>query len=251
MAIPIKNNNQIEKMRKAGEVVAKAHELIAQHIKPGITTNELDKIVSEYFQSCGATANFLNYNGYPNTICVSINDVVIHGIPSEQKIEDGDLVSIDLGAIVEGWHGDAARTHLVGNVSDEARSLEKVTRESFFIGIEYAKSGNHLHEISKAIQDYVESHGYSVVRDYVGHGIGRALHEAPQIPHYMPVGGGRGARLHRGMTLAVEPMVNQGDYAVELLDDGWTVVTLDGTLSAHYENTILITDGEPEILTLR
>lgn len=250
MSIPIKSNEQVDKMRKAGKMVARAHELIEKHIKVGITTNELDIIVSEFLKSNGAKSNFKGYGGYPKNICTSINEVVIHGIPDNTKIKDGDLVSIDLGALVDDFHGDAARTHLVGNVSDDARKLAEVTEKSFFIGIEYAKAGKHVHEISAAIENYVIANGYSVVRKFVGHGIGKLLHEAPQIPNYKPKREGRGSRIEKNMTFAIEPMVNAGGFDVEILQDGWTVVTKDRKLSAHYENTVLITDGEPEILTI-
>lgn len=250
MAIPIKSSEQIEKMRKAGALVAKAHELVAKYVKEGVSTNELDGLVRDVLESNGAASNFLNYNGFPKSICTSLNEVVIHGIPSSRKLQNGDLLSIDLGCVLDGYHGDAARTLLVGDVSEEAARLAKITEQSFFVGIKLAKSGNHLHDVSKAIQSYVEKHGYSVVRQYCGHGIGRVMHEPPSIPNYKEPGDGRGPLLRSGMTLAIEPMVNVGTYKVDVLDDDWTVVTKDGKLSAHYENTILITDGEPEILTI-
>lgn len=251
MAIPIKNKAQIEEMRAASRLVLETHELLANYIKVGTTTLELDRLAYDFIVSKGAKPNFLHYNDYPNSICASINEVVIHGIPNKRKIKDGDIVSIDLGVVLNGWHGDAARTILVGDVSDEAKKLERVTRESFFEGIKFAKAGNHLHDISKAIENFVTSNGYSVVKEYVGHGIGRILHEAPQVPNYFSKGAGRGPRLRAGMTLAIEPMVNAGKSDITHLDDGWTVLTVDNSLSAHYENTILITDGEPEILTMR
>lgn len=250
MSVPIKSLDQINKMRVAGKVVARAHELIEKNIRAGVTTNELDKLVSDFLEQNNATSNFKGYQDYPKTICTSINDQVIHGIPNETKIKDGDLVSVDLGAVVDGFHGDAARTFLVGNVSDEAIKLAEVTKKSFFVGIEYARAGIHLHEISGAIQDYVESNGFSVVRRYVGHGIGKALHEPPSIPNFRPRREGRGIRIAKFMTFAIEPMVNAGTYDVDLLQDGWTVVTKDRRLSAHYENTILVTDTDPEILTI-
>ena len=201
-------------------------------------------------RSFGCVPNFLNYNGYPASICVSVNDEVVHGIPSKKRIlNEGDIVSLDAGLIYQGYHSDAARTHAIGEVSKEAAQLINVTRESFFEGIKFAKAGNHLHDISAAIQKYAESYGYGVVRDLVGHGIGTSLHEDPQIPNFKPVG--RGIKLRAGMTLAIEPMINAGSYKVDWLDDDWTVVTEDGSLSAHYENTILITEGEPEILTIK
>lgn len=200
-------------------------------------------------RSFGCIPNFLNYNGYPAAICVSVNDEVVHGIPSKHRIiREGDIVSLDAGLIYEGYHSDAARTHAVGEISPEAKKLIEVTRQSFFEGIKYAKAGHHLHEISKAIGDYAESFGYGVVRDLCGHGIGTSLHEDPQIPNFSQRS--RGIRLQPGMTLAIEPMINIGRPEVRWLDDDWTVVTEDGSLSAHYENTILITEGEPEILTL-
>ena len=250
MAIPVKNAEQIRKMRRAGEIVAGAHELVKKYAKAGVTTDELDSLVSGFLKSKGAASNFLDYNGFPKSICTSLNEVVIHGIPSETRLKDGDLLSIDIGAVIDGYHGDAARTVLIGEASDDALNLVHVTEQSFFVGIEHAKSGNHLHDVSKAIQDYVERNGFSVVREYCGHGIGRAMHEAPQIPNYKNSSSGRGPRLQSGMTLAVEPMVNIGTFEIEMMPDGWTVVTKDGKLSAHYENTILVTDGKPEILTI-
>lgn len=248
MAITIKTPEQIQKMRKAGQLVAKTHELLANMIEPGITTKELDVAAEKFIRSCGAIPSFLGYNGYPASICASINEEVIHGIPAKRKIKDGDVVSIDIGAYIDGFHGDAARTHGVGNVSEEARKLIEVTEQSFFEGIKFAKNGNHLHEISAAIQDYVEKFGFSVVRNYCGHGIGKQMHEDPQIVNYRQKK--RGPRLQSGMTLAIEPMVNCGTFEVTVLGDGWTVVTNDKKYSAHYENTLLVTDGEPELLTL-
>ncbi len=248
MSITIKNSSEIENMRIAGDIVGRAHELVAKEIKAGVTTKHLDKIVEDYIRSRGAIPSFLGYGGYPATINASINEEVVHGIPGSRKLKDGDIIGIDIGACYNGYHGDAARTHAVGNISDENKKLIEVTKQSFFEGIKYAKSGNHLHQISEAIQNYVESNGFSIVRDYVGHGIGKELHESPQVPNYkMP---SRGIRLQAGMAIAVEPMVNIGTYKVTVLDDDWTVVTIDGKNSAHYENTILITDGEPEILTI-
>lgn len=236
-------------MKVAGKYLEEVHERLAEHIKPGITTWELDKIGEEMIRSLGCTPNFLNYNGFPASFCISLNDEVVHGIPSHSKvIQEGDLVKIDAGLIYKGYHSDAARTYAVGEVSPEARQLMDVTKQSFFEGIKQAKAGNHLYDISAAIGDYVESFGYGVVRDLVGHGIGTHLHEDPQIPNFRQHR--RGLRLMPGMTLAIEPMINIGRADVEFMDDDWTVVTQDGTLSAHYENTILITDGEPELLTL-
>ncbi len=248
MAIFIKNDEQTNHIRLACKIVAETHELLEKHVRPGITTKELDKIAEEYIRSKGAVPSFKGYNGFPLSICVAINDEVIHGIPGLRKLKSGDIIGIDIGAYINGFHGDAARTHPVGDVSEDSLNLIKVTRESFFKSMEFAKQGCHLHQISASIQEYVESFGYSVVRDYVGHGIGKQMHEAPQIPHYkMP---SRGPRLSKGMTLCIEPMINAGTYEVKLQKDNWTVVTRDGKNSAHYENTVLITDGEPEILTL-
>ena len=249
MSVSIKTSREIELMKVAGKYLEEVHERLAEHIKPGITTWELDKIGEEMIRSLGCTPNFLNYNGFPASFCISLNDEVVHGIPSHSKvIQEGDLVKIDAGLIYKGYHSDAARTYAVGEVSPEARQLMDVTKQSFFEGIKQAKAGNHLYDISAAIGDYAESFGYGVVRDLVGHGIGTHLHEDPQIPNFRQHR--RGLRLLPGMTLAIEPMINIGRADVEFMDDDWTVVTQDGTLSAHYENTILITDGEPELLTL-
>ena len=249
MSVTIKSNREIELMREAGKILALVHEELEKAIKPGITTKEIDRLGEELIRSYGCIPSFLNYNGYPASICVSVNDEVVHGIPSKKRIlREGDIVSLDAGVIYKGYHSDAARTHAVGEISKEAQKLIDVTRESFFEGIKYAKAGNHLFDISKAIQNYVESNGFSVVRDLVGHGIGTALREEPQVPNFKQKG--RGLRLQKGMTLAIEPMVNAGAYDVWWLEDDWTVVTQDESLSAHYENTILITDGEPEILSL-
>lgn len=247
--VTIKSHREIELMRKAGKLLAQTHEEMAKAIKPGMSTWEVDKIGEDIIRSFGCIPSFLNYNGFPASICVSVNDEVVHGIPSKKRIiKDGDIVSLDAGLICEGYHADAARTVMVGNVSEEARLLVERTKQSFFEGIKYAKAGNHLHDISNAIGDYCESFGYGVVRDLVGHGIGTNLHEDPQIPNFRQRR--RGIKLQAGMTLAIEPMINTGTYDVYWQDDDWTVVTADGSLSAHYENTILITDGEPEILTI-
>jgi methionyl aminopeptidase len=249
MAILIKSDFEIEIMREANQIVAIAHELIAKAIKPGVSTYELDKIAKDYIQGQGAQPSFLNYHGYPASICASVNEEVVHGIPSkDQIIRDGDVVSIDIGAYYKGYHGDAARSYAVGNASNEAKRLVEVTKQSFYEGMKYAKPGCHLHQISAAIQKHVESNGYSVVRDLVGHGIGKELHEEPQIPNYKPIG--RGPKLQKGMVLAIEPMVNAGRYDVRTLSDNWTVVTLDGSLSAHYENTVVITETGYELLTI-
>ncbi len=249
MSVSIKTSREIELMRTAGKYLEEVHEKLAEHIKPGITTWELDKIGEEMIRSLGCIPNFLNYNGFPASFCISLNDEVVHGIPSHARvIQEGDLVKIDAGLIYKGYHSDAARTYAVGEVSPEAAQLMDVTKQSFFEGLKYAKAGNHLYDISAAIGDYAESFGYGVVRDLVGHGIGTHLHEDPQIPNFRQHR--RGIRLMPGMTLAVEPMINMGRADVVFLDDDWTVATQDGSLSAHYENTILITDGEPELLTL-
>ena len=249
MSISIKTAREIEKMRRAGELLEKVHDELGRAIHPGMSTWEINKLGEEMIRSFGCTPNFLNYNGYPASICVSVNEEVVHGIPSKKRIlKEGDIVSLDAGLIYKGYHSDAARTHAVGKVSTEAQKLMDVTKQSFFEGIKMAKEGQHLHDISRAIEEYVTPYGYGIVRDLVGHGIGTALHEDPQIPNYAQKR--RGVRLQAGMTLAIEPMINAGTWQVRFLRDGWTVVTKDGSLSAHYENTILVTDGEPEILTL-
>jgi methionyl aminopeptidase len=249
MSVTIKSQHEIELMREAGIILAKTHEELAKQIKAGMSTYEVDKIGEEIIRSYGCIPSFLNYNGYPASICVSINDEVVHGIPRKDCIlVDGDIVSLDAGVIYKGYHSDAARTIAVGEISDEAKKLIEVTKQSFFEGIKFAKEGYHLHDISNAISDYCEGFGYGVVRDLVGHGIGRNLHEDPQIPNNHQKR--RGIKLQAGMTLAIEPMINIGTYEVAWLDDDWTVVTDDGSLSAHYENTVLITKGEPEILSL-
>lgn len=249
MSISMKSEREIGLMREAGKILAQVHDELEQFIEPGISTKDIDKKGEELIRSFGCIPSFLNYHGYPASICVSINEEVVHGIPSANRIiKEGDIVSLDAGVIYNGYHSDAARTHAVGEISNEARKLIDVTKNSFFEGIKYAKAGNHLYDISKAIQDYAESFGYGVVRKLVGHGIGKNLHEEPQVPNFkMP---GRGVRLQPGMTLAVEPMLNIGTHDVKFLNDKWTVVSLDGSLSAHYENTIVITEGEPEILSL-
>lgn len=247
--ITIKSKSEIEKMRAAGKVTGDALRLVEKHIRPGISTGELDKIAYDFIKKQGATPSFLNYNGFPGSICASPNSWVVHGIPSKNIIlKEGDIISIDMGACKDGYHGDAARTFAVGKISDEAQRLIDVTKQSFFEGIKYAVHGNKIGDVSAAIQEYVEKHGYSVVRDLVGHGIGRNLHEDPSVPNFGRYG--KGVKLAAGMTIAVEPMVNEGKYDVVVLDDDWTVETEDGSLSAHYENTILITRGECEILTL-
>ena len=251
--ITIKSMSEIDLMRKAGEIVALAHEKIKEAIKPGITTLELDKIAEEVIRKNGAIPSFKGYKGFPGaidfpaSICASVNDEVVHGIPGLRVLKDGDIISIDIGAYYNGFHGDAARTFGVGKISSEAEKLINVTRQSFYEGIKKAVKGNRVVDISTAIQEHVEKNGFSIVREYVGHGIGREMHEAPQVPNYRTRE--RGPRLEPGMTIAVEPMVNAGKHYVKLLDNKWTVVTADGSLSAHYENTIAITDGDPVILT--
>ena len=249
MPITIKSAREIELMKEAGRILEIVHEEMAKALRPGMSTLEIDKLGEEVIRSYGCTPSFLNYNGYPASVCVSVNDEVVHGIPSSKRIiKEGDIVGLDAGVIYKGYHSDAARTHAIGEVSEEAKKLIRVTRESFFEGIKYAKEGNYLFEISAAIGKYARERGYGVVRDLCGHGIGAQLHEAPEIPNYEM--GRRGVRLRKGMTLAIEPMINIGTHAVEWLDDDWTVVTADGSLSAHYENTVLITEGEPVLLTL-
>lgn len=249
MPVSIKSEREIELMREAGKILAKTHEELGKIVKPGISTFEINKIGEEIIRSYGCIPSFLNYNGYPASICISVNDEVVHGIPSKKRIlEEGDIVSLDAGVIYKGYHSDAARTHAVGEISEEARKLIEVTEQSFYEGIKFAKEGCHLHEISKAIGTYAKSFGYGVVEDLVGHGIGSHLHEDPQIPNFAQRR--RGLKLQAGMTLAIEPMINAGTYRVEWLDDDWTVVTEDGSLSAHYENTVLVTKGEPELLSI-
>ncbi len=248
MSISIKNPSEIEKMRKAGALVYETHELLRKHIEVGIKTSELDQIAEKFIVEHGADPSFKGYNGYPASVCISINDEVVHGIPGDRVIKEGDLVSLDIGAYLDGYHGDAARSYVVGQGNPEAKHLVEITKQSFFEGLKVIKPGNHLHEISAAIQKFVEKNGYSVVRDLVGHGIGRDLHEEPQVPNYKPIG--RGPKLQAGMVLAIEPMVNEGKYDVVILDDDWTIVTRDGSLSAHYENTVLVTEKGYELLTL-
>jgi methionyl aminopeptidase len=245
--IIIKSRREIDIMRRAGRIVALALQEVEKHIRPGITTAELDRIAEEVITSHGAYPTFKGYNGYPASICTSVNNEVVHGIPGLKVLKDGDIISVDIGALIDGYNGDAARTYAVGNVSQEALELIEVTKESFYKGIAYAKPGYRLSDISHAIQEYVESHNYSVVRDYVGHGIGQKMHEDPQIPNFGPPG--KGPRLKAGMTFAIEPMVNMGSYEVYTLENKWTVVTRDGSLSAHYENTVAITEQDPLILT--
>ncbi|MCI8781216.1 MAG: type I methionyl aminopeptidase [Lachnospiraceae bacterium] len=248
MSVTIKSEHEIELMREAGRILSIVHDEMGKIIRPGISTMDINRKGEEVIRSFGCIPSFLNYQGYPASICVSVNDEVVHGIPDKRHIlKEGDIVSLDAGVIYKGYQSDAARTHAVGKISEEDQRLIDVTKQSFFEGIKYARAGNHLFDISKTIQDFVEDNGYSVVRDLVGHGIGRKLHEEPQVPNFKPIG--RGMKLRVGMTLAIEPMVNAGAYDVWMLEDDWTVVTKDSTKSAHYENTVLITDGEPELLS--
>lgn len=246
--ITIKSPREIELMRVAGKITAGARSVGREMTRPGVTTLEINASVHSFITKAGATPSFLGYGGFPGSACISVNNEVIHGIPDKRVISEGDIVSVDVGAHIGGFHGDCCGTFGAGRISDEAKRLIEVTRQSFFEGIRYAKQGCRVSDISNAIQEYVESFGYSLVREYVGHGIGRSLHEAPEVPNFGPPG--HGPRLVKGMTLAIEPMVIMGDKAVRVLDNDWTVVTVDGSLSAHYENTVLITDGEPEILTM-
>ena len=249
MAVTIKSEREIELMRESCRLLAIVHKEMEEKIRPGMSTQDIDTLGDNLIRKLGCVPNFKDYNGYPASICVSVNDEVVHGIPTKKRIlQEGDIVSLDAGLIYKGYHSDAARTHGVGQISPEAQKLIDVTRESFFAGIKMAKAGNRLYDISNAIDAYVKPYGFGIVRDLVGHGIGTHLHEDPQIPNFAQKR--RGIRLQAGMTLAVEPMINLGRPDVEWLNDNWTVVTEDGSLSAHYENTILITDGEPEILTL-
>ncbi|HIQ73091.1 MAG TPA: type I methionyl aminopeptidase [Candidatus Cottocaccamicrobium excrementipullorum] len=247
--VSIKSEREIQLMREAGRILAAVLEELEKALKPGMSTMDVDKLGEHLIRNHGCIPSFKNYNGYPGSICVSVNDEVVHGIPNKHHyLKEGDIVSLDAGVIYKGYHSDAARTCPVGQISPEAQKLIAVTRESFFQGIKFAKAGNHLNDISSAIQAYAEGFGYGVVRDLVGHGIGSHLHEDPEVPNFAQKR--RGILLRPGMTLAIEPMINAGHYDVAWMDDGWTVVTRDGSLSAHYENTILITEGEPEILSL-
>ena len=246
--IQIKTEKELELMRIAGRITALARKAAADAVAPGVTTEDIDRAVRKTIESHGAKPSFLGYAGFPGSACVSINDEVIHGIPSPKRvIHEGDIVKVDVGAYIHGFHGDCACTVACGEVSEEAKRLIEVTRQSFYEGIKFARVGNRVSDISSAVQAYVEAHGFSVVRDFVGHGVGAELHESPEVPNFGRPG--HGIRLEPGMTLAIEPMVNGGVYGVKVLADGWTVKTRDGKLSAHYENTVAITDGEPEILT--
>lgn len=249
MAIIIKSEREIELMRISCKLLEEVHDELGKFIKPGISTLDIDRLGEKLIREKGGIPNFLNYNGYPASICVSVNEEVVHGIPRKDRIlQEGDIVSLDAGLIYKGYHSDAARTYAVGKIKPELQQLIDVTRQSFFEGIKFAKEGNHLFDISNAIDDFIKPYGYGIVQDLVGHGVGTVLHEDPQVPNFRQLR--RGPILRAGMTLAIEPMINLGGYEVEWLDDDWTVVAADGLPSAHYENTILITDGEPEILTL-
>ena len=246
--ITIKNERELESMRQACKITAAARALAGEMVRPGVSTKAIDQAVYDYIVAQGAKPSFLNYNGFPASACISVNSTVIHGIPGGYTLKEGDIVSIDVGAFYKGFHGDCAATFACGAISTDAQKLIDVTQQSFFEGMRFAKKGNRVQDISHAIQTYVESNGFSVVRSFVGHGVGRQLHEEPEVPNFGRPG--RGPRLVPGMTIAVEPMVNAGTHEVRILKDGWTVLTADGKLSAHYENTVLITDGEPEILTV-
>ncbi len=246
--ITLKSDREIELMRRAGKITAAARALAGEMVKPGVTTQEIDRAVHRFIRSQGAEPSFLNYNGYPASCCISVNDEIIHGIPGKRVLREGDIVSVDVGAYIGGVHGDCAATYACGAISAEAQRLIDVTRQSFYEGIKYAREGNRLSDISHAVQEYVEANGFSVVREYVGHGIGHKMHESPEIPNFGAPG--HGPKLLRGMTLAVEPMVNAGAAAIRQMSDGWTVKTRDGKYAAHYENTLLITSGEPELLTV-
>ena len=250
MSISIKSSREIELMTEAGRLIEEVHEILRDKIKIGMTTLELDQICESEIRKRGCEPNFLNYNGYPASVCISINDEVVHGIPSAKRVfQDGDVVGLDTGLIYKGYHSDAARTYILGNASPEAEKLVRVTEECFYEGIKFAKEGNYLFDISNAIDKHARKHGYGVVRDLCGHGIGTKLHEDPEIPNFHQTR--RGPKLYAGMTLAIEPMINLGTDEVWWLEDDWTVVTRDGSLSAHYENTVLVTKDGPVLLTLQ
>ena len=246
--IAIRNERELSVMRRACEITAAARALAGEMVRPGVSTRSIDKAVHDFIVAQGAKPSFLGYHGFPASTCISVNSTVVHGIPNDYVLKDGDIVTVDVGAYYKGFHGDCAATYPCGTVSAEAEKLIAVTKQSFFEGIRFATRGHRVSDISHAIQTYVESNGFSVVRSFVGHGVGAQLHEDPEVPNFGAPG--RGPRLLPGMTLAIEPMVNQGTYDVRVLKDGWTTVTADGKLSAQYENTVLITDGEPEILTV-
>ncbi len=246
--ITIKTREQIEKMRKAGKLTAEAIEAVHKAIRPGVTTKELDAIAEDYIRSRGGAPSFKGYGGFPGSICASVNEEVVHGIPSDRKLQEGDIIGIDCGVLLDGWQGDSAATFAVGKISADAQNLIDITRQSFYEGLKMCHPGMRLGDIGHAVQSYAESHGCGVVRDLCGHGIGREMHEDPEVPNFGKPG--HGLRLVKGLVIAVEPMINLGTWRVRTLNDGWTCVTADGSLSGHYEHTIAITDGEPELLTL-
>ena len=246
--IPIKNEREIDAMRQACKLTAAARALAGKMVRPGVTTRQIDKAVHDFIVSHGAKPSFLHYGGFPASACISVNETVIHGIPDHRVLREGDIVSVDVGAYYKGFHGDCAATYACGEISPQARKLIDVTKQSFFEGLKFAKQGCRISDIGHAVQTYVEANGFSVVRSFIGHGVGAQLHEEPEVPNFGKPG--RGPRLIRGMTIAIEPMVTEGTYEVRVLKDRWTTVTCDGKLAAHYENTVLITDGEPEILTV-
>jgi methionyl aminopeptidase len=248
--ITIKSQSELDKMEIAGRIVEDTLNLMARTAKAGMRTDELNRIAEDFIRSQGAVPSFLNYAGYPKSICTSVNEQVVHGIPGSYRLRDGDILSVDIGAVINGFHGDAARTLLIGEVDPDVQELVKVTRECFFEGLRQVRPGNRISDIGKAVQAYAESHGYGVVRDLVGHGIGRKMHEPPDVPNFWDPRMGRGIRLEAGMCIAIEPMINMGTADVIQLSDGWTVVTADGKPSAHYENTVAVTDGEPRLMTL-
>ena len=246
--IPIKNEREIDAMRQACKLTAAARALAGRMVRPGVTTRQIDKAVHDFIVSHGAKPSFLHYGGFPASACISVNETVIHGIPDHRVLREGDIVSVDVGAYYKGFHGDCAATYACGEIYPQARKLIDVTKQSFFEGLKFAKQGCRISDIGHAVQTYVEANGFSVVRSFIGHGVGAQLHEEPEVPNFGKPG--RGPRLIRGMTIAIEPMVTEGTYEVRVLKDRWTTVTCDGKLAAHYENTVLITDGEPEILTV-
>lgn len=249
--VTIKSPSQLEKMRAAGRLVGETLNYIESLVEVGVSTYELDREAEAFIRKHGGIPSFLNYNGYPASICTSINEVVVHGIPSKKRrLADGDIISVDCGAIVDGWHGDAARTFLVGNVKDEVRQLVEVTRECFFLGAAQAIEGNHLVDIARAVEAHAKEHGYGVIREMVGHGIGTRMHEPPEVPNYVDPRMGKGIRLVAGMTLAIEPMISLGTWKIVIAKDGWTCSTADGSACAHYENTVIVGKDSPEVLTL-
>lgn len=246
--ITIKSDSEIQLMREAGEILRDTLNMLADHVKPGVTTKELDKLAHDYIKSRGAKPSFLGYGGFPGSICASVNEQVVHGIPSSRRLKEGDIIGIDCGVMYKGWQSDAARTFAVGQISDKHKKLIEITEQCFFEAVKVIRDGARLGDIGAAVQNLAESNGFSVVRDLVGHGIGKEMHEDPQVPNYGKAG--KGLRLKRNMTLAIEPMINEGTYEVSGLDDGWTVVTDDDGYSAHYENTVVVTENGCEILSL-